>query len=519
MPASDTMDVPPFRGGCSELMSFLPPNRPRHFAASLAACVVVRPLFVIPGGNLLLPFRLFVIPGGNLLLSFRLRISAALVAFFLCVAPHAHAQISLTTAVDLALNSNPRVQGAKADVARARAQLSEAHDVYVPSLTVGAGLGQSYGYSPQPPTLFTFTGGSLVYSSSQFSFIRSASTAVNAAQLALEDTREVVAQDTALAFVALDHDQQREQVVSQQAGFADTLVTIVQKRVDAGQDTPIDLTQAKLTAAQLRFAILHAQDETASDREHLARLIGLPATALSTDSNFPTSPITLNAPEDTSVHGFANAAVASAFANAEARRQQAEGENTFRFRPQLNLVAQYNRYATFTDSFAALQKLNGTIKADEGAFGIQITLPLFDRSRSAKARETAADASKAFHDAQNAQIDALDGQSRIRHSISELQAQAEVATLQQQLAQQQLDVLKVQLQSGNGSPDAAQMTPKDEQKARIAERDKYLGVIDASFQLRQAEIQLLRQTGQLETWLKSALSPPPPAVPSPTPQP
>jgi hypothetical protein len=61
------------------------------------------------------------------------------------------------------------------------------------------------------------------------------------------------------------------------------------------------------------------------------------------------------------------------------------------------------------------------------------------------------------------------------------------------------------------------MTPKDEQKARIAERDKYLGVIDASFQLRQAEIQLLRQTGQLEAWLKSAISKQPPAAPAPRP--
>ena len=66
--------------------------------------------------------------------------------------------------------------------------------------------------------------------------------------------REAVAEDTALAFVALDHDQQREQVVGQQCDFATTLVSIVESRVDAGQDSAIDLTQAKLTAAQLRLA-------------------------------------------------------------------------------------------------------------------------------------------------------------------------------------------------------------------------------------------------------------------------
>src|ERR1035441_5412083 len=44
-----------------------------------------------------------------------------------------------------------------------------------------------------------------------------------------------------------------------------------------------------------------------------------------------------------------------------------------------------------------------------------------------------------------------------------------------------------------------QMTPKDEQNARIAERDKYLAVLDAAFQLHQAGIRLLRQSGDLET--------------------
>ena len=174
----------------------------------------------------------------------------------------ARAQVSLTTAVDLALHSNPRVQSAQADVARAHAQLSEMHDVYIPSVTAGAGLGQAYGYLPYPPTLFTVNSGSLVFSASQGSYMRSARAGLNAAQLALEDVRETVALDTALAFIAVGHDQQREQAIRQQAGFADTLVTIVQQRVDAGQDTQISLTQAQLTDHQLKLGTLRAEDDT-----------------------------------------------------------------------------------------------------------------------------------------------------------------------------------------------------------------------------------------------------------------
>jgi outer membrane protein TolC len=428
----------------------------------------------------------------------------------------ARSQISLSTAVDLALRSSPKVQGAEADVARARALLSETHDVYVPSVSAGAGLGQAYGYSPNPPTLFSMSSTSLVYSASQMSYIRSSRAGLEAAELTLGDVRSTVAQDTALAFLALDHDQQREQVLGQQAAYANTLVNIVQQRVDAGQDPQIDLTQAKLSAAQLRLGTLRTQDETANDRDHLARMLGLPPSALRTDSRFPSNPVPLEPQGATTVHGYANAAVASAFANAESRRQQAKGDATFRYRPQVNLFVQYNRYATFSNSFKELQNTytnssgKTLLTANEGFFGVQILVPLFDKSRGDKAHESAAEASKAVHDAQGAQMDALDGQTRIRHTVSELQVQAEVAALQQQLAQQQLDVLHVQLQNGTGNPSGPPMTPKDEQNARIVERDKYLGVIDATFQLHQAEIQLMRQSGELEAWLKSAATAQPP---------
>ena len=440
----------------------------------------------------------------------------------LTLALSADAQLSLSTAVDLALRGNPRIQGAEADVAKARAQLSETHDAYVPSINAGAAVGQSYGYSPYPPTLFTVTGGSLVYNSSQFSYIRSARAGLDAAQLALDDMREAVAEDTALAFVTLDYDQQRAQVVGQQSSYATTLVSIVENRVGAGQDTAIELTQAKLTAAQLRLASMRAADNTAVDLEHLAQLIGLPPAALSVDSNFPASPIPLDTPVDTTVRGYANAAVAAAFGNAKAKQEQARGDARFRFSPQVNLFAQYNYYATFSDSFAQLQKIyqantgQTTLSSSEGAFGVQINLPIMDRTRAAKARESAADAARALHDAQNAQITALDGQSRLRHSVAELQSQVEVAGLEKQLAEQKLDVLQQQLKSGN--PDGPQMTPSDEQNARISEREKYLGVVDASYQLRQAEIHLLRQTSGLIPWLKSAASAAA-LPPSPTPQP
>ena len=98
----------------------------------------------------------------------------------------------------------------------------------------------------------------------------------------------------------------------------------------------------------------------------------------------------------------------------------------------------------------------------------------------------------------------FEGRFKARHATAELAARAEVASLDQQLAQQQLDILLVQLKAGSGNSTGVQMSPKDEQLSRIAERQKFLTVLDTNFQMQQAEINLLRQTGELEPWIKSA---------------
>jgi outer membrane protein TolC len=446
-------------------------------------------------------------------------------AILLCCAPAARAQISLTSAVDLAIRNSPRVKSSKADVDRARAALAEAKDVYIPTLSAGASLGQAYGYSNYPPTLFTLTSNSLVYNASQTSYVRAAAAGLESAQRSLEDVREIVAEDAALTFVALDHDQQREEVLRQESEYSNKLLQIVQQRFDAGLDSRMNLLDAQLSVANLKLGRLRAHNDTANDQAHLARLMGVPQNSLRADGGFPATPI---APADqASTGGYANASVAAAYANARSKQAQARGDQKFLYRPQVSFVAQYNRYATFTNAWKLIyddysQKDPNTgqiikgLGADEEVFGVQINIPLLDRGRRSRAMETAAEATKALHDAEFAQVNVLDAQGRLTNSIELLQAQADVASIEQQRAQEQLAIVQTQLANPASSP--VPMTPKDEQNARIGEREKYLAVIDSAFNLHQSQISLLRQTGHLEEWLLKAGLPGGPVL-MPTPQP
>ncbi len=438
-----------------------------------------------------------------------LRLLITCSAFAIAAIP-AGAQISFTTAVDLALKNSPRVLMAKAEVDKAVAALAQTRDIYIPTLVGGSGLGWSYGFPLGQPSIFNFTSQSLLVSFSQQDYIRAARASLNAANLALRDVRQAVAEDTAITYLALARDMQRQTALGEQVGFATKLVSIVQDRLDAGQDTPIDLTTAQLSAAQIKLARLRGDDDFAIDQAHLARLIGLPAQGLYV---IPSS-IPQITPQTEGMAGTApltSPAVESAYAIAKSKQQIAFGDSRYLWRPQIYFVAQYSLFAKFNN----YDEFYKNFQSNNAGIGVDIKFPVFDSANRAKARESAAEAVRARHEADVARDQFLDGRSKLQNVTAELAARAEVATLDQQLAQQQLDVMLVQLKAGTGNSVGVQMTPKDEQNARIAEREKFLAVLNAGFQMRQAQINLLRQTGELESWVKTAAQMQPNDTPKP----
>src|ERR1700723_2067489 len=431
---------------------------------------------------------------------------------FASVAAPACAQISFTTAIGLALKSNPKVLTAQADVDKALAVVQQLRDAYIPVVVGGSGLGPpSYGFPLGQPSIFNITAQSLVFSYSQRDYLRAAQASFDAAKLNLKDIREGVAEDTAVTYLALDRDMRRQTALQQQQGFADRLVSIVQERLDAGQDTPIDLTTSRLTAAQIHLARLRAEDETIADQAHLARLIGLPAQGLGvTSDSVPAFPnASPNLTETATL--ITSPAVESAYAIARSKRETAFGENRYLWRPQISFDGQYSRFAKFNN----LQDYYFRFQQNNAAVGVQITVPLYDMGHRAKAREAAADAAHAEHEAHTLRDQFFDSRLRARHTAAELSTRAEIAGLDQQLARQQLDILLIQSKEGTGNLSGPQMTPKDEQTSRIAEREKFIAVLNANFEAQQAQINLMRATGELDAWIAAFVQSEPAAPPKP----
>src|SRR5579883_805597 len=187
----------------------------------------------------------------------------------------ATAQISLYTVVDLALRNSTSVRMAQADVMRAAAGLTESKDAYIPNFVLGSSLGYSYGFPLGEPSVFNVSSQSLLFTFSQPDYIRSARAALRSAEFNLKDVREQVVLDASLDYIQLDKAQQTLAALDQEKQYVDKLVSIEEDRVLAGVENRIELTKAKLMAAQIDLKRIHLRNDADLVRQQLAHLTGL----------------------------------------------------------------------------------------------------------------------------------------------------------------------------------------------------------------------------------------------------
>jgi outer membrane protein TolC len=422
-------------------------------------------------------------------------------------ASRALAQVSLFTTVDQALRNSTSVRLAVADVQRATAGVSEARDVYVPNFQVGSSAGYTYGFPIGQPTIVNVSSQSLIFTYSQRDYVRSARMALRSAELSLSDARQQVVLDTALDYIQLDTDRRRLDVLDQQNEAASKLTIIEQQRLDAGIGTREDLLRAKLTSAQLRLKRLHIQDDIEELRQRLAHLTGLPSESLLTvtESVPPAPNFERDNPSSliSTMTALNSDGVRAAYANAQSHQYTAFGDARQIYRPQIGFGTTYSRFSEINN----YQEYYQHFQHNNFEAGVQITVPLYDASRRAKERESRADAGHAAAQADQLRDQASENIVLLQKSLAELSAQRDVAQLQNELAQSQLDAIIIQLNSPSTASGATPLTPREEQQARIEERRRYGDVLDANFEIIKAELSLLRATGGIDQWYKTLNQP------------
>src|SRR5580704_12255467 len=400
-------------------------------------------------------------------------------------------QIPLKRAVELALAHSTTMQASQIDEQRAFASYHEARNQYLPQLTVGSGLGKSYGYplslEGSAPSIVNTTAQSALINPSLRDFVRAAKAEWQESTIQTKDQRQQVIQDTVLSYAELSKWEKLMGHLSHDYEDALKMEQLVNKRVLAGVDTPLVRNQARLNAARVYLHISQAQGAIDVLRNRLSQLTGLPATAIETaPESIPELPEVK--PEDDLAAKAAQQSplIQIADIRATAFAFRARGEHRAML-PSIDFAAQYALLATFNNYQNFFRA--GSFQSNNATVGVEIRFPFLNPSQHAHAQ--AADAT-ALH----ARKDVEATKNQVSEQTLKLQRSADqqVVDLEYQIAKSDLDATQTRVDSGSA-------TLHDLDDARNQVNERYDALQDTNFELQRARIGLLRVTGELEDWV------------------
>ena len=311
-----------------------------------------------------------------------------------------------------------------------------------------------------------------------------------AASLDVQDKRDAVILDIALTYAQLNHLTAKISALAEAQRAAEKGEFISQQRLQEGVDSKLELTRSQLLTARIRLRIAEAQGQSDVLRQHLASLMGVQPDAIITDpQSMPNIPV-MSQDEDLPSRAVANSlAVKQAHEQTAAAEARAIGEHKATITPTIDLASQYAYLAKYNNYDLYFKNYT----ANNLAAGLNIKFPFLNYAQKAKAEEAKADALIAGKQEELTRQKVREDALQLQRSLRQLSAARDVAKLEWEVSQGDLEGVKGRIQTG-------QANIRDEQNAGLDSDDKHAGYLDAEFELSRAVLQLLRLTGQLENW-------------------
>src|SRR5215470_11921135 len=192
------------------------------------------------------------------------------------------------TAIELALKNSAASGIARADAQRARANYLQTRDLFLPQVTVGSGLAWSYGFplslEGSAPSIFDLNSQQFLFNAAQRQFLKAAKGDVRTTEAQNADRRNDVIMETALDYIQLDLLESSLNVQREQQQVAGKFEEVVNQRVQAGLDAPLEMTRARLASARTRMQMAETQSAMDQLRLRLSQLTDLPQNAIVTST-------------------------------------------------------------------------------------------------------------------------------------------------------------------------------------------------------------------------------------------
>ena len=403
--------------------------------------------------------------------------------------------LTLRHAIQLALQNSKDIQIAKiqASIADRAAMITKAQ--FLPNVYAGSGAGYTYGIPETPggraPAVFNVTYTEQVINEPLRGQGKEQQEQARAQKITLEDARNAVIVQTASAYLELVKVRHSAELLKKEQESAEKILGVVKQRESEGFELPVEVTRAQLTGAQVAQRLLQLQG-----REDELEIILRSQCGLAPEQQIDVTAEDLPGPaeqEGANLVALAmqnNSELRLARADVQAKEFRLKGEKrgywpTLQLVSVYSLLSKFNNYDLFFNHF---QKNNYNL-------GIQAQVPIFSASTKANVALAQGNLLAAKASLSNKQSQVSADVRRKTRRVRETDAGKDVARLELQLVQQDLAQLQARFEEGKVS------LPQIE-KTRLDENEKWMALLDATFQRQQAQLDLLKTAGQLDKVLQ-----------------
>ncbi len=430
-----------------------------------------------------------------------MRPSTALVLACLFVTGTAAADsLTLKEAVSRALQHAPELRITLAQQEKAHQSYREARAQYIPTVTVGSGLAATRGFpmalEGAAPSVFQVVSSSTLFNRSQRAAVDEARIMWRAAEHGAGQRADDIAWKTASAYLELNKLQRSVEFARKEMEASERMREAVEAQVTEGRAIPLEGIKARLAVARQRQLLGQIEGQTAALEAMLRGLTGMPS-----EQRIETVDTTVPIPPERLPAAGMEAAVERALQTSaelkrlatevEARQAGVRSAKMLRW-PQLDLIGQYavlSRLNNYEDFFRRFERHNLEL-------GVSARFTVFDGKRiDARVGQAEADLMQARAALEAARNDLAVNLRQSWQQLQQFRQTAEIAKLELDVARESLNVTLARFQEGRAA------APELDQ-ARAEESGKWLSYLDAHYGVERAQLDLLRQTGDLAAALR-----------------
>jgi outer membrane protein len=431
---------------------------------------------------------------------------AAWAAFFAMLAlgfiPVAQAQdssitrkLTLKEAVTLAVQNSRDLALARLQYGLGQREVGVTRSVFRPNFYTGSGAAYTSGFPLMAgggaPAVFTLSYDQQIFNPPLKGEQRAAQQRAEGQRFSIDGVRDAVMVRAALEYLELAKVRHALELMRSERMSAGRMLDATRERAEAGRELPIEVTRSQLTTARIEQRIAQLEDREDSLSGELDDMLGLPAEQPIEVSTEDIPGAASDQANDLVAQAMANnVEIKQAEAEKRAREEKLKGERggywpTFSLVGQYNVLSKINDYTTFFNKF----QRNNVI------FGLEVRIPIFASRTSSAVAFARSDLQTANLVLENKRNELSLDVRRQARQVREADLGGEVARLELQLAQENVRVLQAQFDQGRGSL-------KDLEAAHLEENDKWLAYLDANYARQQAQLNLLKTTGQVSKVLQ-----------------